>query len=147
MKKRSFIALIALFLLAFCITACGEDKSDEIILEDSKQTVVEKDSSHEDSDQDSVAADDEDSDEKDSEDGESDDATLSEDDTTDADEDDTTAEETRTDATTEETEVVPAPCSLCGKSVDCETYEVDGKTYLVCDYCYPEFADAFGLED
>lgn len=39
-----------------------------------------------------------------------------------------------------ETESVVKGCSLCEKDVVCNTYEVDGVTYIVCDSCYEEFA-------
>ena len=37
-------------------------------------------------------------------------------------------------------------CSLCEVEKECDTYEVDGQKYVVCDDCYTEFATAFDLE-
>lgn len=36
-------------------------------------------------------------------------------------------------------------CSLCERDIECGSYEADGQTYLVCDDCYPEFAEGFDL--
>lgn len=36
-------------------------------------------------------------------------------------------------------------CSGCEQEKDCKTYTVNGKSYLVCDDCYPEFAEGMGL--
>lgn len=36
-------------------------------------------------------------------------------------------------------------CSLFVRDIECGSYEADGQTYLVCDDCYPEFAEGFDL--
>ena len=44
-------------------------------------------------------------------------------------------------------EMVTQTCTLCEVEKQCGTYGVDGKDYVICDSCYPEFATGMQLFD
>lgn len=50
-----------------------------------------------------------------------------------------------TEETTEAEEATLQVCSGCEDEKECQTYTVDDTDYIVCDDCYPEFAEGMGL--